>query len=51
VADPLAKLTELFGQRDPLYRQVAHIVVEGREGGVAALVQQIEKELQARCEP
>jgi shikimate kinase len=51
VEDPLARLTELFEQRDPLYREVAHIVVEGKDGGAAALVQQIEKELQARCEP
>jgi shikimate kinase len=51
VEDPLAKLTELFQQRDPLYREVAHIVVEGKDGGAAALVQQIEKELPARCEP
>lgn len=50
VEDPLAKLTELFQQRDPLYREVADIVVEGKDGCAASLVQQIEKELQARCE-
>ncbi|MDO4694664.1 MAG: shikimate kinase [Eikenella sp.] len=27
VADPLAKLTELYRQRDPIYRSIAHIVV------------------------
>ena len=51
VEDPLARLSELFQQRDPLYREVAHIVVDSKQGGAAALVQQIEKELQARCEP
>jgi shikimate kinase len=51
VVDPLARLNELFCQRDPLYREVADIVVEGRDGGAAALVQLIEKELQSRCEP
>lgn len=50
VADPLAKLGELYAQRDPLYREVAHIVVEGQRGGVAALTQQVEEELRARCE-
>ena len=28
VADPLAKLTELYRQRDPIYRQTAHLVVD-----------------------
>ena len=51
VSDPLARLTELFHQRDPLYREVADIVVEGKDAGVPALVQRIEKELKARCEP
>jgi shikimate kinase len=51
VADPLARLTELFQQRDVLYREVAHVVIEDRDGSAAALAQQIERELQARCEP
>lgn len=51
VSDPLAKLNELYAQRDPLYREVAHIVVEGQVGGVHALTQQIEEELRTRCEP
>jgi shikimate kinase len=50
VADPLAKLVELFQQRDPLYRELAHIVIEGQDGGAVALAQQIEQELAARCE-
>jgi shikimate kinase len=50
VDDPLAKLTELFRQRDPMYREVADIVIEGKDGGAIALAQQIEKELRARCE-
>jgi shikimate kinase len=51
VDDPLAKLEELFRQRDPLYREVADIVIDGQEGGALALAQHIEKELQTRCEP
>lgn len=51
VADPLAKLEELYAQRDPLYREVADIVIEGRDGGVASLVNEIERQLNARCQP
>jgi shikimate kinase len=51
VADPLAKLSELHAQRDPLYREVAHVVVEAVCGGVAALVNKVEKEIRSRCEP
>lgn len=51
VDDPLARLTELFHQRDPLYREVADIVIHARDGGAAALVQKIEQELHALCAP
>jgi shikimate kinase len=50
VDDPLAKLAELYGQRDPLYRQVATIVVDSAGGPAGSLAQEIEKELRARCE-
>ncbi|HZV55876.1 MAG TPA: shikimate kinase [Rhodocyclaceae bacterium] len=50
VDDPLAKLRSLYEQRDPLYREVAHIVIESRDGAANVLVQRIEKELKARCE-
>lgn len=29
VADPLARLEDLYSLRDPLYREVAHLVVDG----------------------
>ena len=48
VADPLEKLRELHAVRDPLYREVADIVVPSRGGGVGQLVQRIEEEI-ARC--
>jgi shikimate kinase len=51
VADPLGRLSELFAQRDPLYREVADLVVDADLGNAATLVQQIEKALQERCEP
>jgi shikimate kinase len=45
VADPAAKLTTLFEQRDPLYREVAHLVVDTGEQSVRVLAGQIEDKL------
>ncbi len=41
VADPMAKLRELFVARDPLYRQTAHFVIETGRPSVATLVNMI----------
>ncbi len=49
VADPMARLEELFAERDPFYREVADIVVEGGRVGSTAIVRRIEQELQRRC--
>ncbi len=38
VRDPLAKLRELFQQRDPLYRRTAHYVLESARPSVHGLV-------------
>lgn len=51
VADPLATLEELFAQRDPLYREVADVVIDTSSGGVGSLVRRVEQELRKRCEP
>ncbi len=51
VADPLARLEELFVQRDPLYREVADIVVDTANGGITSLMRRIEQEIVKRCEP
>lgn len=50
VADPLDRLTQLFQQRDPIYRSVANLIVEGRYGSAAAMAQHLEDELRAKCE-
>lgn len=50
VADPLAKLEELFAQRDPLYCAVADVVIEGAAGGMTGAVRRIEQEFRKRCE-
>lgn len=44
-ADPQAKLKELFAQRDPLYREVADIIVDSGAQSVHALVHLIEQQL------
>lgn len=51
VADPLAKLEELYRARDPLYREVAHLVIDAMAGGVTNLVAKVETEIRTRCEP
>ena len=46
VADPLGKLRELFAQRDPLYQEVAHFVVETGRPSVSTLVNMIVAQLE-----
>lgn len=41
VSDPLARLRDLMAQRDPLYREVAHHIIESPKPTVSGLVQQI----------
>lgn len=41
VADPLARLRELHAERDPLYREVAHAIVETGRGAPQQVVQAI----------
>lgn len=46
VADPLQRLRDLFHQRDPLYREVAHFVIETGRPSVASLVNMIMMQLE-----
>jgi shikimate kinase len=46
VADPLAKLREMFVQRDPLYQAAAHFVVETGRPSVPRLVNMIVSQLE-----
>lgn len=43
--DPLARLRDLHAQRDPLYREVAHVVVDTGTQSVKSLVQRLERQL------
>jgi len=46
VADPLRKLRELYQQRDPLYRGVAHFVIETGRPSVPTLVNMVLMQLE-----
>jgi shikimate kinase len=46
VADPLTKLRDLFGDRDPLYREAAHYVLETGRPSVSTLVNMILMQLE-----
>ena len=48
-ADPLQKLEELYAQRDPLYREIAHIVVETGRQKVQLLARQLLEVLEGPC--
>jgi shikimate kinase len=40
-ADPLARLRQLYAERDPLYRSIADVVVDTGKQGVAALARDL----------
>jgi shikimate kinase len=46
VADPLAKLRALYEERDPLYRETAHFVIETGRPSVPSLVNMILMQLE-----
>lgn len=46
VADPLRRLRDLFHERDPLYRETAHYIIETGRPSVASLVNMIRMQLE-----
>lgn len=46
VADPLGRLRDLYAQRDPLYRETAHFVIETGRPSVSTLVNMITMQLE-----
>lgn len=46
-ANPQARLVELFNQRDPIYQQTAHIILDSGRQSVRALMQALKIKLQA----
>lgn len=51
VEDPLTKLKELYVQRDPFYREVADLVVEGGRTNTHSLMQLIAEKVEEWCKP
>lgn len=49
VADPLAKLEELHAIRDPLYREAAHMVVDGGHLLASGIVMHLLREFNRLC--
>ena len=47
-SDPLTRLEELHRQRDPLYRETAHLIVDTGNQAIRTLVGRLERELRAR---
>lgn len=43
--DPLAKLSELFVQRDPLYREIADIIIDTGSQSLSSLAARLEQKL------
>jgi shikimate kinase len=46
--DPRARLAELFAQRDPLYREVADVIIETGSQSLRSLVSRLEQRLRER---
>ena len=51
IADPLAKLTELYKERDPLYREIADLVVDTGTQSVSSLAYRLEQKLAQLATP
>jgi shikimate kinase len=49
VPDPMARLEELYAARDPLYREIAHIVVDGSHLVASGIVQHLLREFTRLC--
>lgn len=50
VDDPRGRIEALYRERDPLYREVAHVVVPGGRGSAKSMLRKIEKALEHACE-
>jgi shikimate kinase len=51
VADPLQRLKDLFSQRDPLYREVADLIIDGGRISAQGVLQLLIKEVGERWKP
>lgn len=51
VENPLQRIEELYAQRDPLYREVADIIMDSGNCSVTTLARRLEEELNSKCAP
>jgi shikimate kinase len=51
VADPLSKIRELHAQRDPLYREIADLIMEGGGCTPLAAARRLEQQIRKICAP
>lgn len=51
VADPLLKLKELYAERDPLYREVADLIIDSSRINAQGVLQLLLKEVGERWKP
>ena len=49
VEDRQERLNQLFAQRDPLYREIADVIIDGLGGSVTNLVRNLEQQLKSQC--
>lgn len=49
VEDPRSRIEQLYLQRDPFYREVADIIVEGGLSAPGTLVRSLERQIRQRC--
>ncbi|MCB1957361.1 MAG: shikimate kinase [Rhodocyclaceae bacterium] len=49
VENPRARIAALHAQREPLYREVADLIIPGRRGTPATMARAIERELEKLC--
>ena len=50
IADPRARLNELYEMRDPFYREVAHVTIDTGSQSVTTLMNRLHQVLEARCD-
>ena len=49
-ADPRGRLNELYEQRDPLYREAAHVTIDTGSQSLTTLVNRLHHMLESRCD-
>lgn len=51
VDDPMGRIVSLYEERDPLYRSVADLVIEGNRQSPFGVLRTLEKRIREQCSP